>query len=182
MQRTRGKKVHPNPHPDVENFNISVLQGSAVLFYTCPGNVLQFWHQTNSFNPWKTWHILGMQMLTCTKTLFDSPGMTRLCSNRHHTPARLELRMKFRAKWETRQSHPPVQANKLYLVARRRKVMAGCWRAIRHPDHFTSTGMLLIPSPNFAHALFDSKRTLHKPHQFFPSVHDHNLHVTHRFY
>lgn len=131
---------------------------------------------------------LGMQILTCAKKLYASPGMPRLCSNSHHNPTRLELRVKFRANWETQQSHPPVQANRLYAVARRKKkVMVGYRKAIRHPDHFSPTGMLLIPSPNFAHALFDSKRTLHKAHWeqahwFLPSVYYHNLRVTHLFY
>lgn len=68
---------------------------------------------------------LGMQILTCAKKLYASPGMPRLCSNSHHNPTRLELRMKFRASWETQQSHPPVQANRLYAVARRKKKSHG---------------------------------------------------------
>lgn len=144
--------------------------------------------QPNRCNPsWKKldtfWGIL-----TCAKMLYDSTGMPRLRSSSHHKPVWLELRMKFRANWETLDSHSPVQANKLYVVHRgKKKVMVEHWKAISRPDHFSPTGMLLIPSPNFAHALFDSKRTLYKAHweqahQFFPSVYYHNLHVTHLFY
>lgn len=95
-----------------------------------------------------------------------------LCSLSHDNAAWLELRMKFRASCETPQSHPPGRTSGCILLPGE-KVMVGYWRASRRPDHFSPTGMLLIPSPNFAHALFDSKRTLRKAHwehahQFFP--------------
>lgn len=48
---------------------------------------------------------LGIQILTRAKKLYDSPGMPRLCSISQHNPAWLELWMKFRANWETPQSH-----------------------------------------------------------------------------
>lgn len=66
-----------------------------------------------------------MQILTCAKKIYDRPGMPRLCSISHHNPAWLELRMKFRDNWETPQSHPPVQAKRPYVVARREKKSHG---------------------------------------------------------
>lgn len=119
---------------------------------------------------------LGMQILTCGKKLYDSPGMPRLGSISHHNPAWLELRMKFRANMGDA-TGPSTSSSKQGCVLlpgeKKKKVMVGHWRAIRRPDHFSPTGMLLIPSPNFAHALFDSKRTLHKAH--WERAHQSNL-------
>lgn len=100
--------------------------------------------------------VLGLQISTCAQKLYDSPRMPRLCSISHHNPAWLELGMKFRANWETERATEPSTISCKQAVCccqEEKKVMVGYWRAIRHPDHFSSTGMLWIPSPNFAHAV-----------------------------